>query len=233
MKPHRIYLELCRVSNLPTVWVNTLAACLLSGGGWQLKKPALLLLGFSLMYSGGMAMNDWMDAEADRLARPDRPLPSGRIGEREVRICWLALFAASLGMFYLAGGVNALCAGIILLLFAVTYNLGHAITPLAVIPMAGCRFMIYIISGIACAGRPNLVLLVLGAVQFAYILYLTMVARREKMDGRIQSRVPLFIAGVPLVDGIAMAVTLGFAWILAGFAGGIATLAAQAKIRGD
>ncbi|WP_243374176.1 UbiA family prenyltransferase [Geotalea sp. SG265] len=233
MEPLRIYLELCRVSNLPTVWINTLAACLLAGEGWQLKKIVLLLLGFSLMYGGGMALNDWLDADTDRLHRPDRPLPSGRIGEREVRICWLSLFTASLGVFYAAGGLNAFCGGGILLLFVITYNLSHGFSSLAVVPMAGCRFMIYIVSGIACAGRPNLLLLVLAAVQFGYILYITMVGRREKHAGEAHSRVPVLLAGVPLLDGVALALAMGIGWIFAGLAGGIATLAAQTKIKGD
>lgn len=232
MKPVRIYFELCRVSNLPTIWINTLAACLLSGN-WQLKKIFLLLLGFSLMYCGGMAMNDWLDADMDRQTRPDRPIPSGRISADEARICWLSLFAVSLCLFFAAGGYIAFCAAVILLLFITTYNLGHGLSPLAAIPMAGCRFMIYMISGIVCAGKPNLVLVLLAAVQFGYILYLTIKARREKENGQIISKIPLFLAGVPLVDGVAMALTMGIVWLLAGFAGGIATLAAQAKIRGD
>ena len=55
------YLELCRISNLPTVWINTLAAYIISGGGFSLVKIFLLLLAMSLMYCGGMAMNDWLD----------------------------------------------------------------------------------------------------------------------------------------------------------------------------
>ena len=41
--------------------------------------PLLLLLGSALMYMAGMVLNDVFDVEVDRVERPERPLPSGRI----------------------------------------------------------------------------------------------------------------------------------------------------------
>lgn len=233
MKIMRHYLELCRVSNLPTVWINILAAYLLSGGGFSPVKIFLLVVAFSMMYCGGMAMNDWIDLDLDSDSRPDRPIPSGRISADQARITWVSFFALGLFVFYAAGGYVTFCAGIILLLFITTYNLGHRFSSLAVIPMAGCRFMIYIITGLAAAGKLNILLLFLATLQFSYVLYLSHVARREKGDGETASRVPLLLAGMPVLDGVALALLVGIGWLAAGIAGGAATLAAQARIRGD
>src|SRR5258707_12171009 len=79
----RILLVLGRVSNLPTVWSNCLAAWLLGGGGaWS--RFAVVCLGATLLYTGGMFLNDAVDEAFDRRFRPERPIVSGRISARTV-----------------------------------------------------------------------------------------------------------------------------------------------------
>ena len=79
----RTLLILSRASNLPTVWSNCLAAWWLGGGGSLWTLPPLLL-GASLLYIGGMFMNDAVDVEFDRQHRTERPIPSGQITEKLV-----------------------------------------------------------------------------------------------------------------------------------------------------
>ena len=74
----RTLLILGRVSNLPTVWSNCLAGWWLGGGGNFWKLP-FLLLGMSLLYTGGMFLNDAFDEEFDRQRRAERPIPTGKI----------------------------------------------------------------------------------------------------------------------------------------------------------
>src|SRR3977135_4305759 len=74
----RTLLILGRISNLPTVWSNCVAGWWLGGGGHYAKLP-FLLLGVSLLYTGGMFLSDAFDEEFDRLRRPERPIPSGKI----------------------------------------------------------------------------------------------------------------------------------------------------------
>ena len=40
-----LMLKIGRVSNLPTVWTNIIAAWLLAGGSWELRPLAWLLIG--------------------------------------------------------------------------------------------------------------------------------------------------------------------------------------------
>ena len=53
----RALLELSRISNLPTVWTNVLAAWIIVNQGWKSDfRLAWLLLGASLIYSAGMIL---------------------------------------------------------------------------------------------------------------------------------------------------------------------------------
>jgi hypothetical protein len=68
----RDYLLLGRVSNLPTVWTNTLAGAALAGTDVGVGRLTFLALAFSLLYTGGMYLNDAFDRDSDRRERPER-----------------------------------------------------------------------------------------------------------------------------------------------------------------
>ncbi|RQW78091.1 MAG: prenyltransferase, partial [Geobacter sp.] len=138
------YLELCRISNLPTVWVNTLAAGLLSGSPFHLNKFLFLLLSLSLMYCGGIVLNDFCDAAADAGTRPRRPLPSGRITPFRAGVLFTVSFVSALILLFIAAGGGIAIPALILLLLIVVYDLFHAFSVWTVFFMAGCRFMIYV-----------------------------------------------------------------------------------------
>src|SRR5436305_13855035 len=87
----RTLLVLGRASNLPTVWSNCLAGWILGHGG-PLGRLAALCLGSTLLYMGGMYLNDAFDAEFDQQHRQERPIPSGAIRASFVwalGLCWL------------------------------------------------------------------------------------------------------------------------------------------------
>src|ERR1700724_3163452 len=93
----RTLLVLGRISNLPTVWSNCLAGWWLGGGGnYQNLIP--LLLGTTLLYVGGMFLNDAFNAEFDAQYRRNRPIPSGAISAK-------AVWRIGLGLL----GIGAIC----------------------------------------------------------------------------------------------------------------------------
>src|SRR5688572_28143471 len=109
----RSLLVLGRVSNLPTIWSNCLAGWALAGGApltgdvrEMIDEPlrfAILCLGASLLYVGGMYLNDAFDVEFDLQHRRERPIPSGAIGVRAVWTLGLVWLVAGLAcMFWLA-----------------------------------------------------------------------------------------------------------------------------------
>ncbi len=187
-------LILGRVSNLPTVWSNCLAAWLLNGGG-PISSLAILVTGASLLYVGGMFLNDAFDVEFDRRFRRERPIPSGRIAERDV--WWfggLMLFFGWL-LLFLLGGTVALLA-LLLVAAIIFYDAVHKQTETAPFIMAGCRFLLYLVAGAATLQSLSAPLVWHGAALSAYILGLSFLARNESGPKRA-SFFPLLLLLVP------------------------------------
>ena len=99
----QVALRLGRVSNLPTVWTNTLAGIVLASGTLVDARAPLLLVALSLFYVGGMYLNDAFDAELDAKERPERPIPSGQISARTVFIAGFAMLGLGLLLLMAAG----------------------------------------------------------------------------------------------------------------------------------
>lgn len=75
----RAYLELMRPPNLVTAAADVLAGYAVAGLPAIARLPWLVGAGVCL-YAGGVALNDVCDAAVDAVERPERPIPSGRIG---------------------------------------------------------------------------------------------------------------------------------------------------------
>src|SRR4051812_37530428 len=140
----RTLLVLGRVSNLPTVWSNCLAGWWLGGGGNAWRLP-LLFFGASLIYTGGMFLNDAFDTEFDRQRRPSRPIPSGVI-TREMVWIWsfglLAIGSLCLAFINKTTGILSL----VLLACIVLYNATHKAIIASPWLMGLCRFWLYVIA---------------------------------------------------------------------------------------
>lgn len=189
-------LILGRISNLPTVWSNCLAAWLLNGGG---SLPAFLLLcsGATLLYVGGMFLNDAFDVEFDREFRRERPIPSGQISERDV--WWgggLMLFFGWL-LLFLLGGATALLA-LLLVGAIIVYDLVHKRTEAAPWIMASCRFLLYLVAGAAAMHALGGAVIWHGLALAAYIVGLSMLARKESAPGKVPVEALLFLIA-PLI----------------------------------
>ncbi len=206
MSSLRAYLELGRVSNIGTVWTNVMVGCLLGATDGAASIP-LVGLAMSLLYVGGMAMNDLVDASHDRATRSDRPIPSGRITEPAALRFTLLTMVAGLGLM-LPTGLPAVLATLILIACIVGYNLLHKRTVLAAGLMGACRSAVIVASGLA-VGMATLEIAVWAPalVMWVYVTLLTIGASREERAGPDTRRrafwvlpvVPLLIllAGVP------------------------------------
>jgi len=205
----RALLVLGRVSNLSTVWSNCLCGWILGGSG-QGGAFATLLVGSSLMYVGGMYLNDYCDIKFDKKFRPERPIPSGQISRQSVLIATLGL----LGFGYLSvAWVNQQTAlfGLILLALIVAYNLVHKKTAFGVVLMAGCRTGVYLMVGAASLDGLNSEVVWAGILMFLYVLGITCLARTESTDGAL-SKTGLIGILSPLV-GILFVGAMNSLWI--------------------
>jgi len=100
--------QLLRAGNVFTAISNILAGFLLVRGEWQPVLPLFfLILSSAMLYLAGMVLNDVFDLEDDRLHRPERPLPSGRIDPKLAKIVGWGLMVDGLS----AAGVAAWLMG--------------------------------------------------------------------------------------------------------------------------
>jgi 4-hydroxybenzoate polyprenyltransferase len=154
-QPWYAWLELARISNLPTVWTNVLAGWLLAGGAWEWGALAWLLAGGSLMYTAGMILNDAMDVKFDREHRKERPIPSGRVSAKTAWIAGFGMLAAGGLMCTFVAGA---CGWLVLALTAaiLVYDAYHKPWAGSVLIMGSCRTLLYLVAGSAVVNRPGL-----------------------------------------------------------------------------
>src|ERR1700690_747164 len=131
-----IALRLGRVSNLPTVTSNVLAAVALAGVPASGAHVAMLCVALSLFYVGGMWLNDAYDRDIDRLERPERPIPSGATDAATVFAWGFAMLAAGTGLVAAlaiaeGSGVAAIASALALGALIVFYDMHHKGNPLS------------------------------------------------------------------------------------------------------
>ncbi len=230
----RAWLELARASNLPTVWTNALCAAVLAGGELVSARGAAATAAVSLLYVAGMSLNDLLDVEEDRVRKPARPLPSGRISLRGAALFTGGLLLtamASLGVFC---GWKSVWWGLALSVAVLLYDALHRKQPATVLLMAACRALVFPVVASALVGAVSLSVAVAAGIQFTYVVALTLVARWEKTASRRPVLpIPWLLAGISLVDGAVLAVLRHPAWLLAGLAGALLTRAGQRWVPGD
>lgn len=194
------FLVLGRMSNLPTVWSNVTLAWILTGARSLWELAGLLVAG-SLMYTGGMFLNDYFDVKFDTAHRPERPIPSGQIRLAEVGTWGAVMMAIGWLAIALHGFIPALYAtvltGVILL-----YNKWHKGNPLSPWIMAGCR--IFLIFSAAAAFNPEKAVpssnVLWSAVAVgSYIVGLTYIAKAESAPVKTKSAYgeALFLLALP------------------------------------
>ncbi len=231
----KAYLDLCRVSNLPTVWTNVLAAIVLTEAPFSWSNFLILLLSLSLFYSGGMCLNDLCDATLDQMRRAFRPIPSGRVSVRNASLFTGVLFVSALLVLLLLPYRISFFAGILLLTLIIVYDRIHKRHPSSVLLMGACRVMVFVVASLAVSGTVNGLVGLAGFLQFVYVLIISVVSRHESRSGKDFSFpvIPAMIASISLLDGIIMALFASPFWGLASLGGAALTHLGQKYVRGD
>jgi 4-hydroxybenzoate polyprenyltransferase len=207
----RTALRLGRASNLPTVWTNTLAGSVLAGAGSFGADFAVMLVAFSLFYTGGMFLNDAFDAQFDAAQRPERPIPSGEVGRGEVYGWGFSMMAAGVALLGVVGlamgartGVLPALAGVLLAATIAYYDWQHKGNVFSPVVMGLCRVLVYVGAGL-CVTRALPEALWIGAgLMLCYLIGLTYIAKQENL-GKVENLWPLAFLAAPVAWGAWLA----------------------------
>lgn len=189
--PLRSWCQLVRLPNLATAVADPLAGFVIVAGltevTWLPPAGWLAVLASVCLYAGGMVQNAVVDLEVDRVERPGRPLPSGRIS-----VAAAALVANGL----LAGGGLAACGAAVLAACPAPAFVGAALTaaiwlynrytkgtPWGAAVMGSCRGLNWLL-GMTAAGWPPAGLWLIPCGMALYVMGITLFARDEVEQGR-------------------------------------------------
>ena len=200
-------LTLGRVSNLPTVWTNMMAAIALVGANFTDSRILPIVIALTLFYIGGMFLNDAFDAEIDAKERPERPIPSGQISKDAVFVWGFGMLAVGLMVLIWIGrsfpdstGIWPAIGGLGLAATIVAYNRNHKGNPISPIVMGLCRVFVYITTGLCFVTALGQPILVGSLLILAYLIGLTYIAKQENL-GHVKNLWPLLFLGAPVIYG--------------------------------
>jgi 4-hydroxybenzoate polyprenyltransferase len=200
-----VALTLGRVSNLPTVWTNTLAGVVLAGGTTTDIRIVILMLALSLCYVAGMFLNDAFDREFDAQHRSERPIPAGAVDAATVFRYGFGMLAA--GIVLLAGvgygieqgtGWRPVAAGLVLAATIVFYDLHHKRNLLSPLVMGLCRMLVYVTAAYAIVADPPARVFGMALLLLSYLIGLTYIAKQEHLD-HVTKLWPLVFLALPFV----------------------------------
>jgi geranylgeranylglycerol-phosphate geranylgeranyltransferase len=125
------YLHILRPHNCLISGAAVVLGVMIAGGGIPLEVTGLAGLVAFLICGAGNIINDYYDLEIDRVNRPHRPLPSGKMGPRTaVLYAWL-LFTAGIALSVTLGPAPlalALFNSLLLYAYAWRIKMGGGIT---------------------------------------------------------------------------------------------------------
>lgn len=185
-----------RISNLPTVWSNCIAGWLLAGGG-NFQILLNLCFGVSCLYIGGMFMNDACDVDYDKIYRPERPIPSGKIQARTVWLIAVTLIIiGAVSIFHISDSTAFLTSVLIGLILV--YNAAHKRISFSPVLLGLCRLILYLLGASVAVETFNGLALWSGLVLALYVVGLSYIAKYESSENYLFSRSTIILLFCPI-----------------------------------
>ena len=176
----KAWLGMMRISNAPTIVSNILVGTAIAmqsnDFGWSPAYDFFFAFCILVVYFAGMILNDAIDAKHDKTHRPERPIPSGVIRQATAWLLGLTLLVA-VSIFALGqGSAN----GLVLLVIAVLlYTFFHRWFIPAILFMAICRGLVYLVIANPIQGDTNTQLITYCVALAFYTAVLTCIGRFE------------------------------------------------------
>jgi 4-hydroxybenzoate polyprenyltransferase len=214
----KVWFDLARAGNFPSVASNVVAALILSSvipnATWPPAETlALAILAGCLIYAGGATFNDVADAEFDRRHRPERAIPRGAVTRNAAAAVAALEMLIGLAVLIRLGASPTWAAALALTILA--YDWIHKRWIGSVVLMAGCRVLLAVTVASLPDHDVNRAFWWWVGALFVYIVTLSLIARWEYKPGapaaKLGRAVGRLLAFIPLIDAVAL-LLIG-AWI--------------------
>ena len=210
----RAYIELVRYPLFAIPIVATLPGIVLAAHeyGWNWRAPIALVTAV-MGYFAGMIKNDYFHREQDRIAHPDRPIPSGRVDPRDALRVASALYVACVGLGFAMGWQSG---AIVLVLIGISHSYNAFLKMRGIWGSLALPFGIALLSvfgAVSVAGRvPSLVWFAFGAtLLYDFGTHITSTFKDLRRDERLN------VLTTPRQIGNGAALALSTASTLAAF----------------
>ncbi|MBN2415760.1 geranylgeranylglycerol-phosphate geranylgeranyltransferase [bacterium] len=160
------YIQLTRPVNLLIALFSVFAGGLLTGTVEPLAGLLAACASAMLVMAGANAINDCFDIEIDRINKPSRPLPAGRLSLKGARNFALGLFAAGIAVslfINIATVITAVTASVVLYWYSARFKRMMILGNLTVGVITG---MAFVYGGMAVGGGSLSLLVGLFAMFF-------------------------------------------------------------------
>ena len=213
----RAYLELMRVPNLFTAAGDVVAGYALLGRGVvvEWRDLAVLIAASVALYAGGVVLNDYFDADVDRAERPERPIPSGRVTERQALGLGVRLLGLGCILAVAVSGASLLVAAALVGCIVLYDARGKRVRYLGSLNMGACRFLNVVLgaTGITAGGAAGLgrlehwswFVVPAAGIVMAFIVAVTVLSTGEVWGGDRAVAVAVF--------GVVASVALAVLWL--------------------
>jgi len=204
------FFKLIRLPNIFTAISNVCAgAVIVNGGIFPIPDIFFVIIASAFLYGGGIAINDYSDRGFDREFRPERPIPSGGISEREALLIGVSLLIIGI----ISGFIISKNAGFIAVAIAISAVLYDSFLKKwflpGIISMGLCRGLNWSL-GLE-TGKGILDFIPIPIAIFIYIVILTAVSRYEVKKSGLKKIVAAGIILLPIIDGFIV-LSYGYIW---------------------
>jgi protoheme IX farnesyltransferase len=166
------YMELAKARLATLVVLTTIVGYVLAArGAFDPIELSWTILGTTLTAFGANILNQWLEADRDRLMERtrNRPLPAGHVSRRTAVIWGVA--SALVGLVVLDTGANRMTAGLalfVIVLYVAVYTPLKVRTPLNTVIGAVCGAIPPMMGWTAATGRLELGAWILGGILFIW-----------------------------------------------------------------
>jgi 4-hydroxybenzoate polyprenyltransferase len=217
------YLQLMRPANVATALADVLAGYAIAGLGHR-RALLWLLASTACLYAGGVVLNDVFDRKLDRIERPERPIPSGRVSAWSAALLGALLLAAGIATAFMANPAAGTIAGTIAALAVIYDAWGKHRALVGPCNMGLCRGF-NLLLGIAAVPAALLAGWPVALLAVVYIAAVTAVSRGEVLGGTRE------VAAFALISlSLVLSALFGLGAIAASWAGLLLTVALGLRV---